>query len=399
MPRASRHSAKRNWYLWRDGRAGGPPNNWLAAFGGLAWTWDARTGQWYLHLFLPEQPDLNWSDAEVEGAMHDVLRFWLDRGVDGFRADVVHLIGKDEALPDQPEELARCLVGVHSDPSTHELLRRIRKVLDSYPGERAIVGEVNLGSASLLAPYYGAGGELHMVFNFSLLRCAWRAEWWAELVLASEKAFGAVGAWPVWVLSNHDVPRHRTRYGGSEARARVAAVVLLTLRGTPFLYASEELGLEDAAVTAADQIDPGGRDGCRAPIPWDPGPGHGWPGELRGSMAARAGDEKRRDPPGRSNVDPPSLPAAAGGPACLAGAACRRVAAPGRSPRHPGLRTAMGAPPPPGAAHFGDGTAGDLGWGGDWVVEVATSAGREGMPFDGRLTGPEAVVLRAGRSD
>jgi alpha-glucosidase len=254
----------------------------LATFGGLAWTWDARTGQWYLHLFLPEQPDLNWSDAEVEGAMHDVLRFWLDRGVDGFRADVVHLIGKDEALPDQPEELARCLVGVHSDPSTHELLRRIRKVLDSYPGERAIVGEVNLGSASLLAPYYGAGGELHMVFNFSLLRCAWRAEWWAELVLASEKAFGAVGAWPVWVLSDHDVPRHRTRYGGSEARARVAAVVLLTLRGTPFLYASEELGLEDAAVTAADQIDPGGRDGFRAPIPWDPGPGHGWPGELRG---------------------------------------------------------------------------------------------------------------------
>src|SRR2546421_6821390 len=147
--RASRHSAKRNWYVWRDGRDGGPPNNWLAAFGGLAWTWDAGTAQWYLHLFLPQQPDLNWANPEVVEAMQGVLRFWLDRGVDGFRADVVHLIGKDEALPDQPEEIAHLdIVGSHEDPRTHELLRGIRRVLDDYDGDRVIVGEAPILSAA-----------------------------------------------------------------------------------------------------------------------------------------------------------------------------------------------------------------------------------------------------------
>src|SRR3954469_24890409 len=125
--RSSRSAAKRDWYVWRDSRDGGEPNNWVAAFGGKAWTWDEQTQQWYLHIFLPQQPDLNWANPEVEQAMHDALRFWLDRGVDGFRADVVHLIGKDQALPDQPAELAhRDLVGVHDDPRTHALLRRIR---------------------------------------------------------------------------------------------------------------------------------------------------------------------------------------------------------------------------------------------------------------------------------
>ncbi len=275
--RSSRKSPRRDWYVWRDGRNGGPPNNWLAAFGGRAWALDERTTQWYLHLFLPEQPDLNWSNPDVERAMHEVLRFWLDRGVDGFRADVVHLIGKDPDLPDLPEHLAHLdLVGIHDHPGTHELLRGIRRVLDSYPGERAMVGEVNLGSPALLAPYYGAGDELHLVFNFSLLRAPWDARRWAELITESEAAIPAEGAWPVWVLSNHDRPRHRSRYGGSEARARLAAMVLLTLRGTPFLYAGEELGLLDAVVPAAAQVDPGGRDGCRAPLPWSPGPGHGW---------------------------------------------------------------------------------------------------------------------------
>ena len=134
--RASRSSPKRDWYIWRDGRDGGPPNNWLSAFGGPAWTFDEATGQWYLHLFLPEQPDLNWANPEVVEAMHDVLRFWLDRGVDGFRADVVHLVGKDEALPDQPQELAD-LVGAYEHPRTHELLRDVRRVLDEYGGRPA----------------------------------------------------------------------------------------------------------------------------------------------------------------------------------------------------------------------------------------------------------------------
>jgi alpha-glucosidase len=272
---------KRDWYFWRDGRDGAaPPNNWRAAFGGPAWTRDDATGQWYLHLFLPEQPDLNWANPGVVEAMHGVLRFWLDRGVDGFRADVIHLIGKDPDLPDQPPELADIdLVGVHDHPSAHPLLRGIRSVLDSYPGDRVMVGEVNLGTAARLAPYYGAGDELHMVFNFSLLWAPWDAGRWAERIVESEAALTPAGAWPVWVLSNHDTPRHRTRYSGGEDRARVAATVLLTLRGTPFLYAGEELGLLDAEVPEEARVDPGGRDGCRAPIPWDDRPGHGWAGD------------------------------------------------------------------------------------------------------------------------
>jgi alpha-glucosidase len=271
--RASRSAPQRDWYVWRDA-----PNNWLAAFGGRAWTYDDPTAQWYLHLFLPQQPDLDWGNPAVEAAMHDVLRFWLDRGVDGFRADVVHLIGKDPTLPDQPPELATVdLVGVHDDPRTHALLRRIREVLDAYPGERAMVGEVNLGRPDLLAPYYGQADELHLVFDFSLLWAPWDAEGWGRRIEASEAALASRDAWPAWVLSNHDTPRHRTRYGGSEARARVAALVLLTLRGTPFLYAGEELGAGDALVTPAQRVDPGGRDGCRAPLPWTAAPDRGWP--------------------------------------------------------------------------------------------------------------------------
>ncbi|HLF40744.1 MAG TPA: alpha-amylase family glycosyl hydrolase, partial [Acidimicrobiia bacterium] len=276
--RSSRRSRRRDWYVWRDGTPDRPPNNWRAAFGGPAWTWDASTSQWYLHLFLPEQPDLNWANPEVVAAQHGVLRFWLDRGIDGFRADVVHLIGKDETLPDLPPELAELhLAGIHDDPRTHGLLRGIRGVLDSYGGERVMVGEVNLGSPELIAPYYGDGDELHLVFNFALLRAPWDATAWAAVVEAAERALADRGAWPVWVLSNHDEVRHRTRYGGSERRARVAALVLLTLRGTPFLYAGEELGLEDAVLRPDQRVDPGGRDGCRAPVPWSPEPGHGWP--------------------------------------------------------------------------------------------------------------------------
>ena len=173
--RASRDSPKRDWYLWRDGTPdGGPPNNWPAAFGGgPAWTWDDATGQWYLHIFLPEQPDLNWDNPEVVAAMHDVLRFWLDRGVDGFRADVVHLIGKDPALPDIPEtDIVGShldVVGTHDYQGTHALLRGIRAVLDEYPGDRMMVGEVNLTRTELIAPYFGDGDELHLAFNFASL--------------------------------------------------------------------------------------------------------------------------------------------------------------------------------------------------------------------------------------
>ena len=298
--RSSRSSARRGWYHWRDGRGDDPPNNWRAAFGGGAWTLDELTGQWYLHLFLPQQPDLNWSNPDVVSAMHDVLRFWLDRGVDGFRIDVVHCIGKDPAFPDQPAELGEIdRVGVQNEPLTHELIRGFRRLVDGYPGDRTTVGEVQLGDLASVGSFYGAGDELHMVFNFLPLHAAWARAAWSQMVERVEGELPA-GAWPTWVLSNHDVPRVRTRLG-DEAAARSAALLLLTLRGTPFIYQGDELGLEDAVVPEARRVDPGGRDGCRAPMPWDGNAGHGWPGAepwlpWPPDAAVRNAEAERDDP-------------------------------------------------------------------------------------------------------
>ncbi len=273
--RSSRDNPKADWYWWRDGSPHVPPNNWVAAFTGEpAWTWDESRQQWYLHMFLAEQPDLNWWNPEVVEAMHTTLRFWLDRDVDGFRMDVVHLLGKDRALPDLPSDARRTNVA-HDYPRTHELLRGIRKVLDGYPGDRMIVGEVYILDTARVATYYGRGDELHLAFNFPPLYAAWEADAWRAEVDRVVEEFDPRDAWPTWVLSNHDNPRHRSRYG-SESRARAAAVLLLGLRGTPFLYAGEELGLEDALIPPEREVDPGGRDGCRAPLPWTRAPGHGW---------------------------------------------------------------------------------------------------------------------------
>ncbi len=262
-----------DWYWWADE----PANNWRSAFGGPAWTYDPVRGQYYLHLFTPAQPDLNWNSPGVRAAMLDGLRFWLDRGVDGFRADVVSLIGRDPALrdveirdPDNRDEL----VGGYRDPRTHGLLREIRAVLDAVPGDRFIVGEVPLADQSLV-PSYVDSSQLHRAFDFSLMESPWSAEAWRARIAAAESAYGPDAA-PAWVLSSHDQARHRTRYGGREDRARVAATVLLTLRGTPFLFAGEELGLTDPQLTPAQRVDPLGRDGSRAPVPWTPDPGHGW---------------------------------------------------------------------------------------------------------------------------
>jgi alpha-glucosidase len=293
---SGRDAEHRDWYVWREAEADGrPPNNWVAAFDleAPAWTLDERTGQWYLHLFEPAQPDLNWDHPEVVSAMHQVLRFWLDRGVDGFRADVIHCIGKDPRLPDDPPDVAGIPHSALNDvPVTHDRLRAIRSLVDGYPGERVVVGEVYLLSTEAVATYYGDGDELHLAFNFPPLYARWEAGAWAGCIDATTQALDPRGAWPTWVLSNHDNPRHRTRYDRaaryfgedeptarrrSEARARAAAVLLLTLRGTPFVYQGEELGLLDAVIPADRAVDPGGRDGCRAPIPWDGSDGHGWP--------------------------------------------------------------------------------------------------------------------------
>ncbi|HLU76911.1 MAG TPA: alpha-amylase family glycosyl hydrolase [Burkholderiales bacterium] len=274
--RSSRDNPKRDWYIWRD-----RPNNWVAAFGaGSAWTLDERTGQYYLHLFLPEQPDLNWRHPEVIGAMYGVLNFWLDRGVDGFRIDAVHCIGKDPTFNDDPH----CAVGqplmLHNDqPYSHEVCRGLRKFADAHPSHCVLVGEIFVRSTEAVLRYYGEQDGLHMAFNFSHLDTPWDAVGARDRIREVEGLLGPKGAWPTWVLSNHDFPRHRTSFGGSMRRARAAAVMLLTLRGTIFLYQGEELGLEDAQVGPDEQVDPGGRDGPRAPIPWESIPPHGWSGE------------------------------------------------------------------------------------------------------------------------
>jgi len=278
--RAARTSPKRDWYWWRDPAPdGGPPNDWKAAFptGIDAWTFDAATGQYYLHQFLPEQPDLNWDNPDVVRAMHAVVRFWLDRGIDGFRIDVAHGIGKDPALPNEVPAwrgIPHCALNEH--PSTHAHLRALRTLADAYPGDRLLVGEVYQLFSGAHERYFGNDDELHLAFDLpASVATPWEAAAWRERIANVAQRLDPIAAWPTWVLSNHDTPRHRTRFG-SEARARAAAVLLLTLRGTAFLYAGEELGLDDAEIPAERRVDPGGRDGCRAPIPWEAGGAHGW---------------------------------------------------------------------------------------------------------------------------
>jgi alpha-glucosidase len=275
--RSDRTNPKRNWYIWRDGGPSTPPNNWQAEFPpGPAWKWDDQTQAWYLHMFAPEQPDLNWAEPAVREAMYDTLRFWLDRGVDGFRMDVVHLLGKPDALPDRAKGPGRPLTEFDNQV-THEYLREIRAVLDRYEGDRMAVGEVYLLDPARVADYYGSDDELHLSFNFMPLWSEWDATVWREQIRLAADAFDPVDAWATWVLSNHDVPRHRSRYGGNEQTARAAAVLLLCLRGTPFMYAGEEFGLLDADVPPEMAQDPAGyRDGCRAPLPWDGSNNHGW---------------------------------------------------------------------------------------------------------------------------
>ncbi len=294
-----RTDPKRDWFVWRDPSPdGGPPNNWTAAFAQEpTWTLDERSGQYYLHLFLPQQPDLDWNNPEVVAAMHAVLEFWMDRGVDGFRADVVHCIGKSPDLADMPQELVG-LPAMLQDfgPGTHHQLRSMRRLLDSRGA--MVVGETYVLDTATMASYLAGGDQLHLAFNFPALHCPWEADRWRAEIQTANTLMDSIGAWPTWVLSNHDVARHRTRYG-TEARARAAAVLLLTLRGTPFLYMGEELGLQDAVVTPEQVVDPGGRDGCRAPLPWVETPGHGWgddpwlphpPESARLSVAAQTGE-------------------------------------------------------------------------------------------------------------
>ena len=283
--RASRVNSKRDWYLWRDpGPDGGPPNNWLSRMGGSAWEWDERTGQYYYHAFLREQPDLNWRNPEVRRAMDNVLRFWLDRGVDGFRVDVLWLLIKDAQFRDNPPNPAyrpgepqhhRLLQTYTEDqPEVHDIVRSMRATLREY-GERVLIGEIYLPVPQLMT-YYGANGDgADMPFNFQLLNAAWKARDIARMIRDYNSALPE-HAWPNWVLGNHDNPRVASRIG--TVQARVAAVLLLTLRGTPTLYYGDEIGMTDGRIAPDEIRDPAGlrqpglgqgRDPERTPMQWD----------------------------------------------------------------------------------------------------------------------------------
>ena len=398
--RSSRDSAKRDWYVWRDGGGPGPdgrPNNWKAAFGGDAWTWDDATAQWYLHLFLPTQPDLNWRNPEVEAAMHETLRFWLDRGVDGFRVDVVQGLTKDPTFPDDPPDQILPHSAVNDCADTHPVLRRLRALVDSYPGDRMLVGEVYLLSTAKVAAYFGTGDELHLGFDFTPLYAPWDAAAWRRRIVEAEAELGALGAWPTWTLSNHDNPRHPTRYGGPPARTGAAAVLLLTLRGAPFLYYGEELGLHDAVVPPERVVDPGGRDGCRAPLPWDASPGHGWPGPAEPWLPwppdadARNVASEGADPASVLHLYRRLLAARHASPALCQGSVALLDAPDGVvafERRQGDDRRAV-------LVNFTSSPAAvDLP--GHWVVEVDSGGGVEGARFDGRLAGDQAVVLAPG---
>ncbi|MEV0766435.1 glycoside hydrolase family 13 protein [Nocardia sp. NPDC050435] len=294
----------RSRYWFRDGRAPGePPNDWRSVFGGPAWT-QVPDGQWYLHLFAAEQPDLNWQDDGVRAGFDEVLRFWLDRGVDGFRIDVAHGLVKDPALPDLGHTAQARIEMTDPVPprpywdrdGVHHIYQRWRRLVDSYGGDRILIGEAAVSPPSRLARYLRPG-LLHSAFDFEYLRCPWDATQLREVIESSLAALDKVEAPALWVLSNHDIIRHVTRYGRDNTdsavaetrtppvdlnrgrrRARAALLLTLALPGGVCLYQGEELGLEEVEDLPEELLqDPvwklsnhtvRGRDGCRIPLPW-----------------------------------------------------------------------------------------------------------------------------------
>ena len=310
--RRGRSDPKRDWYIWKDPAPdGGPPNNWLSNFGGPAWTFDAATGQCYLHSFLKEQPDLNWRNAEVREAMYEALRFWLRRGVDGFRVDVMNHLIKDAQFRDNPpnpdyrpgEDSSHRLLRVYSvdRPEVQQIVVEMRKVVDAFSTEqsaRVLIGEIYAPIDRLMA-YYGRddNGMLQgaqLPFNFHLIGTHWQAAAIDALVRNYEAALPE-GAAPNWVLGNHDKSRIASRVG--REAARLAALLLLTLRGTPTLYYGDEIGMADVPIGEAEVQDPFeknepgkglGRDPERTPMPWSDAPNAGF---TTGTPWLRLGDD------------------------------------------------------------------------------------------------------------
>ncbi|WP_398464666.1 alpha-amylase family glycosyl hydrolase [Tardiphaga sp.] len=290
--RSSRDNPKRDWYIWQDPKPdGSAPTNWLSEFGGSAWQYDEASGQYYYHAFLDRQPDLNWRNPDVRDAIYEVMRFWMRRGVDGFRVDVIwHLIKDDQYRdnPVNPNYVAgrpphETLITLYSAdrPETQDVVAEMRQVIDEFE-DRVLIGEVYLPIDRLVA-YYGEDlGGAHLPFNFALLSAPWNARDIADLIARYEAAL-PLGAWPNWVLGNHDRPRVATRVG--DAQARVAAMLLLTLRGTPTLYYGDEIGMRHVPIAPEQVQDPFeknvpgigvGRDGCRTPMQWASGENAGF---------------------------------------------------------------------------------------------------------------------------
>ncbi len=290
--RSSRDDPHRDWYVWRDPTpGGGPPTNWLSEFGGPAWTRDAATGQYYLHIYLREQPALNWRNPEVRNAMFQAMRFWFERGVDGFRIDAAAHIAPDVDRGDHPTnpdwrpdmDPALSLIRAHSrhQPEGHVVVKEMRRIAEDYP-DRVLIGEA-YGTIDEVMRYYGDDLDgFHLPFNFELISARWNGRHLADLVEAYEAALPA-GAWPNWVLGNHDRSRIASRVG--PAQARVAAMLLLTLRGTPTIYQGDEIGLPDGVIPPEAVQDPWemntpglglGRDPVRTPMLWDEGSNAGF---------------------------------------------------------------------------------------------------------------------------
>lgn len=297
--RTGRDATHRDWYVWADpAPGGGPPNNWVSVFGGSAWELDRSSGQYFLHNFELEQPDLNWWSDEVRNAFDEIVRYWWDRGIAGFRIDVCNMMIKDAELRDNPpagedDPIDQQFMGVkavyNSDrPEAHDILRRWRRIADDYGPSRVLIGETNVDTLPTLMQFYGNGrDELHGGFNFVFLNAALDAAAMRAIVEEVEATLPE-GAWPIWTGSNHDVSRLATRWaGGDPARVRCALLILLTLRGTPFLYQGDEIGLTDGPIEKSDLRDAvgirywpyyKGRDAARTPMPWSSAPGGGFSG-------------------------------------------------------------------------------------------------------------------------
>jgi alpha-glucosidase len=284
--RSHKRSPKRDWYIWKPApKPGKYPNNWLGVFGGRAWDWDGKTKEYYYHNSLPEQPDLNWRNPEMAQAFLADMAFWLDKGIDGFRIDVINYTMKDELFRNNPHCLGRrpydMLRHIYDKdrPEAVEVGKMMRALVDKY-SDKMLVGEVYVDGPEKAARYLGENGDgLHMAFNFSFMYSKFSAKRFQAEVEAWESAVAGKG-WPAYFLSNHDYKRHISRYANgkwTEARARVAAAMLLTLRGTPFLYQGEEIGMREVWFWKSEVLDPVGRkywpfhlgrDGARTPMQW-----------------------------------------------------------------------------------------------------------------------------------